>query len=329
MTSPPSVIYLSFVFLCILTLTPPRLGERGAVYSCPPDGDHPAHVAYKPYGTWATQGEWTYDLPSGTKVIGLAAGGPPPRKSLLSKSDADIQGNGNVVIATTEGDLTFLSGGGVERWFMGFEGEFVSMVAGNEWLFVVFRDGSTSMDGSQNLKCQLIRFADFTVIQDKRLPLLKGHALKWIGINSEGVRSECPCPSIFELTGRTQAPCVYDSAGYLHVMHHFRIPGRCTWARVLDANKLERRKGKDESYWPVGITDGNLMCLILKVSLFLLRMMRIYQTRAQPGTTRTSWLAKTSHPGLATPHAIPQNGSQGRTHGTTVRYLPEFFRFNP
>lgn len=168
------------------------------MYSCPPDGDHPAHVAYKPYGTWATQGEWTYDLPPGTKVIGLAAGGPPPRKSLLSKSDTDVQGNGNVVVATTEGDLTFLSGGGVERWMVGLEGEFVAMVAGDEWLFVVYRDGSTTMDGSQNLKCQLIRFADFTVVQDKRLPLLKGHTLRWLGINSDGVRLES-----FAYCGRT------------------------------------------------------------------------------------------------------------------------------
>ena len=67
-------------------------------------------------------------------------------------------------------------------------------------------------------------------------------------------------------------------------MHHFRIPGRCTWARVLDTQKLERRKGKDESYWPVGVTDGNFMCLILKVSDFLPRIARAYRTETQPGT---------------------------------------------
>lgn len=80
------------------------------MYSCPPDEDNPAHIVYKPYGTWDTQSRWSYDLPPG---ISLAAGGPPPRES-FSKSDADIQGNGNIVIATTGDDLTFLSGGSRE-----------------------------------------------------------------------------------------------------------------------------------------------------------------------------------------------------------------------
>ena len=44
-------------------------------------------------------------------------------------------------------------------------------------------------------------------------------------------------------------------------MVHLRIPGKCTWAglRVPDAKKLEKQNGKDESYWPVRVADGNPM----------------------------------------------------------------------
>ncbi|CAL1707133.1 unnamed protein product [Somion occarium] len=222
------------------------LGERGALYACPPEASHPAHVLYKPYGTWASQSEWQYELPQGTRVIGLAAGGPPPTQSMRQKNDMDIQGNGNVVIATSDGELIFLTGGGVERHVMSLPGDFVCMCAGREWVFIVTRDGSTTMDGSQNLTGRLIKFDDFCMLQKDTVPIPKGHTLKWIGISEEG------------------APIIYDSSGVLNALPRFRIPFAATWTRVLNTNTLDRKEGKHESYWPVGVSGETFMCLILK-----------------------------------------------------------------
>ena len=104
----------------------------------------------------------------------------------------------------------------------------------------------TSTQGSQNLTGRLITFDDFTLLQKDTLPLPKHHTLKWIGITEEG------------------APAMYDSSGVLNVLPRFRLPFQATWARVLDTNALERKEGKQESYWPVGVAGDTFMCLILK-----------------------------------------------------------------
>ena len=64
-----------------------------------------------------------------------------------------------------------------------------------------------------------------------------------------------------------QAPVIYDSLGVLHALPRFRLPFAATWMRLLDTSTLERREGKQESYWPVGVSGDIFMCLILKVKI--------------------------------------------------------------
>ncbi|KAF9237545.1 hypothetical protein BU15DRAFT_75916 [Melanogaster broomeanus] len=184
-----------------------HISERGVLLACPPEQEHPAQVLYKPYGTWSAQGDWTYVLPAGQHVLGVAAGGEATYAA---------------------GDLTFLSGSGLERIMLGLEGEYVTMAAAQEYVVVVHRPGATTIDGSQGL------IGDLNILRRLR------------GITDEG------------------APVVYDSAGYAHLMINFRRPNRATWARILDTNTLERKQGKDESYWPVGLSQDTFTCVILK-----------------------------------------------------------------
>ena len=43
--------------------------------------------------------------------------------------------------------------------------------------------------GSQNLMGTLYDFEDLCVLQNRKLPIRKGHTLRWIGLSEEGVRA--------------------------------------------------------------------------------------------------------------------------------------------
>ncbi|EJT98392.1 WD40 repeat-like protein [Dacryopinax primogenitus] len=225
------------------------LGERGALFTCPADGGNPSIIEYRPYrqASWAPDTRWKHELPEGENAIAVAAGG-----SRLDKNDEeeggvdDAAGCGQVVVATTKGYIRFFSGSGIQEFIWSVGADVVAVAAGEEWTFIVYREGGVSLDGCQNLRYTLIAFDTFEPIQEGRLPLTKKVTLKWMGITEEG------------------APVIYDSTGVLHVLQHVRRPGKGMWAPALDTNTMERRAGKQESYWPVGVTATDFHCVILK-----------------------------------------------------------------
>lgn len=62
---------------------------------------------------------------------------------------------------------------------------------------------------------------------------------------------------------------MYDSNGLLSILDRSRRPRQARWVPALDTNGLARRQGKQESYWPIGVTEQHVHVIILKVRFSL------------------------------------------------------------
>ncbi|KAF8760782.1 Minichromosome loss protein, Mcl1, middle region [Rhizoctonia solani] len=214
-------------------------------FACPPDNGHFAIIEYRPYSEWSPNAQWQFKLPEGEHVIALAAAGTPAGR-MIQMSGGKYEGFGMVAAATNKGYIRFISGGGVQEYIMSAAGDVVSMTGGKEWVFIVHREGGTSLDGCQNLRYSLVAVDGFDLVQEGRLPVPRGETLKWIGVTTEGT------------------PAMADSSGVLYVLDRYRRPTQARWVPVLDSNMLSRRVGKDETYWPVGLSSSQFHCIILK-----------------------------------------------------------------
>ncbi|EIW71228.1 hypothetical protein TREMEDRAFT_28047 [Tremella mesenterica DSM 1558] len=213
------------------------IGEQGVIYACPADGDQPSQIYYRPYDSWASQGDWSMGLPLGEEAVCVAAGGPAG--SLGQES------MGSIIVATSRGFVRFMSSSGIQRYMWRLGEDVVSMVAGKDSVIVIHREGGTSLDGCQNLRYTLMDLNNFEIIQEGRVPLPKKTTLTWIGFTSN------------------DAPTMFDSTGLLSVLDRFRRPGQARWVPLLDTTLL-RKEGRKESYWPVGVSATHMSCVILK-----------------------------------------------------------------
>lgn len=137
------------------------LGPRGALYACPPEkGTSSAgQIHYRPYDTWASSPEWSVELNKGEVPVAVCAGGAQYRKRSddgddeedgeedLRRGPKDAGGAGYAIVALSNGRIHIWLGTGILMYMMAVGGEVVAMAASAEWLFVVYREGGTSLDG--------------------------------------------------------------------------------------------------------------------------------------------------------------------------------------
>ncbi|TYJ56899.1 hypothetical protein B9479_002344 [Cryptococcus floricola] len=210
------------------------LGEQGIVYACESEDEQPSIVYYRPYDSWTTQADWQIDLSPGENAVCVAAGGGPSSEQWM----------GSVVVATSKGFVRFFTASGVQRYLWSLGEDIITMAAGRGEVVVVHREGP-AVDGCQNLRYTLLDLDTFDIIQEGKIPLPRKIELDWIGFTSEGV------------------PAIYDSAGLLSVLDRHRRPGQARWVPLLDTTSLAK-DGRKEAYWPVGVSQTHMSCIILK-----------------------------------------------------------------
>lgn len=59
-------------------------------------------------------------------------------------------------------------------------------------------------------------------------------------------------------------PCIYDSSGTLSSLMHWREAQQARWVPIFDGASQAKARMNQEKYWPLGVHDDKLLCIILK-----------------------------------------------------------------
>ncbi|KAI8622432.1 hypothetical protein BC830DRAFT_1223870 [Chytriomyces sp. MP71] len=217
------------------------LSSRGAAFASDPNNT--AHefssmsasastaslIEYKAFENWNTTGFGTGN--NGWSVQ-LTAGETAKCLCITSKG---------VVVATCARYLRFISLSGVQTHVRSLPGAVVALAGEGEFVAVVYHAGGT-FHGDQQLAYMLLNVLKGVVTVHKdALPVSPGSTLQWLGFSDSGFLA------------------TYDSCGVLRIMTPFEDHA---WIPAFDGRVA--RDGKQITYWPIGFTDSQLMCIICK-----------------------------------------------------------------
>ncbi|KTW28096.1 hypothetical protein T552_01957 [Pneumocystis carinii B80] len=205
------------------------LDDNGALFASSAKKGSPSVMFFRPHENWTIHTDWKIEFFEDEDVLSIA----------LSSS--------NIIACTSKGYVRSYTLNGIPlRIYRQKCFPAVACISWKNYVMIV-NNGSLNSDGSVSLTYTLEHVLQDKVLQSNDLLALppKGH-LRSLFFSNEG------------------DPMIFDSDGILLVLMHWRIQGQAKWVPLLDTNLMKRKKGKDETYWPVAVANQKFYCIVLK-----------------------------------------------------------------
>ncbi len=196
--------------------------------------DEHSTVFFRPFTNYSTKNQWLYTLPKGESALSVAVG------------------TRWAAVATSRQWVRLFTFSGLQEAIVAMPGPIVTMVGKGDMLAVFYHGGSPLVDTSagaggssstatQALHYQLLDVRRSTVVGTGPLALSPKSLLTWAGFSNLDILH------------------VMDSEGLVSGL----VKGfGWHWTPLLETSRLQRNKM--DSFWPVGVFNGSLMCTLLK-----------------------------------------------------------------
>ncbi|CCJ31239.1 unnamed protein product [Pneumocystis jirovecii] len=222
-------LYRQYHFTDIFFYDKACLNDNGALFASSNKKGNSAVIFFRPHENWAAHADWKIEFSSDEDILSIS----------LSSS--------NIVACTSKGYLRSYTLNGIplriyrQKYF-----PVVTCISWKNYVMVV-NNGPLNSNGTISLVYTLEHILqDDTLQSNDLLPLPPNGHLQSIFFSDQG------------------DPMIFDSDGILLVLLHWRVHGQAKWVPLLDTNLMERKKGKNESYWPIAVANQKFYCIILK-----------------------------------------------------------------
>jgi chromosome transmission fidelity protein 4 len=230
------------------------LTEHGTLFSSSAKDDDVNQgglVFYRPHETWVNRSDGgngsRFALPKGEEATSIALG----KRYVVA-----VTNRGYVRVWT-------LFGTPVRVWRV----KNAPAVACASWddFVMILGNGPVGSDGRAKLVYSIEDLRDDVTLQSEDVVALSTDVADPDNLDAEG-NPVWGLQSVF--WSATGDPCIYDTAGVLLTLLHWRTVGQAKWVPLLDTRRLARlQDGKrQERYWPVAVADEKFHCVILKGS---------------------------------------------------------------